>query len=115
MSDHQRDLVTAYDQLAIAEDKADVRQRMSVALTALVDRIVMSANHNVMIHFKDATVYVLRYRLKPGLPKQKRVGSRPICDFEWYAGRVGFDQMMEGWKESLERLDMQTVLDGEHS
>lgn len=115
LSDHQRDLVTAYDQLAIAEDKADVRQRMSVALTALVDRIVMSANHNVMIHFKDATVYVLRYRLKPGLPKQKRVGSRPICDFEWYAGRVGFDQMMEGWKESLERLDMQTVLDGEHS
>lgn len=97
LANHQRDLTSAFDQLANAEDKSDVRQRLNMALTALVDKIVMSENHNVMIHFKDQTTYVLRYRLKADLPKQKRVGARPISDFEWYAGRVGGQDMVDAW------------------
>lgn len=94
---HQRELVSAADQLAMAEDKTEVRQRIAMALTSLVDKIAFTPNHNVLIHFKDATTYVLRYRLKLNLPKQKRVGSRPITDFEWYAGRVGGQEMVDAW------------------
>ncbi|MGQ2972034.1 MAG: recombinase family protein [Brevundimonas mediterranea] len=109
LTHHQNDLVSAFDQLAKAKDQEEVRQRLNMTLTALVDKIVFSANHNVMIHFKDATTYVLRYRLKANLPKQKRVGSRPITDFEWYAGRVGGQDMMDAWAASLEELDQEAA------
>lgn len=109
LSQHQNDLTTAFDQLAKAEDKSDVRQRLNMALTSLVDKIAMSPNHNVMISFKDHTTYVLRYRLKPNLPKQKRVGARPVSDYEWVAGRVGGQDMMDAWAASLAELDQEAA------
>lgn len=105
LTHHQGELVTAFDQLSKADDKEELRGRLNMSLTALVDKIVFTPNHNVIIHFKDATVYVLRYRLKAGLPKQKRVGSRPITDFEWYAGRVGGQDMMDAWAADMAALD----------
>lgn len=104
-SSHQQAISSAYDMLANADNQSDVRQRLNASLTALVDKIVMTPNHQVIIHFKDHTVYVLRYRLKADLPKQKRVGARPISDFEWYAGRVGGQEMMDEWAKSLGDLD----------
>ncbi|MFZ4165268.1 recombinase family protein [Brevundimonas sp. NPDC058933] len=102
---HQSDLTTAFDQLSKADKPGEVRQRLNMALAALVDKIAMTPNHNVMIHFKDHTVYVLRYRLKADLPKQKRVGARPVSDYEWYAGRVGGQDMMDAWAADLAALD----------
>lgn len=105
LSHHQSELVSAFEHLAKADNQEEVRQRINMNLTALVDKIIMTVNHNVIIHFKDATVYVLRYRLKANLPKQKRVGSRPISDFEWYAGRVGGQEMMDAWAADMVALD----------
>lgn len=102
--DHQSDLVSAFDRLATADDAEELRGRINMSLTALVEKMVFTPNHNVFIHLKDMSVYVLRYRLKADLPKQKRVGSRPISDFEWYAGRVGGQEMMEAWAASLAEL-----------
>ena len=88
----------AHDQSKIKQDRGnDVWERRRASGVKMTTALPAWLNHNVMIHFKDQTTYVLRYRLKADLPKQKRVGARPISDFEWYAGRVGGQEMVDAW------------------